>query len=462
MTLELEQARVLFAQLDIQGNALNKDYEISMRYYKNETDYSLEKDDISKIADPAEDNELRRYDARVPNNFHQLLVDQKTNYMASIPPVIDTGKDKLNELLIDRLGDKYDNVFLNLATDASNAGVSWVQVWKDDKTARIKYAVIPPDQITPIYNNSVEREIMAVRRSYNNLNEDGKVYRYYEYWTADEVAYFKREASATYAEMVLDNRVNYMYDTIMGTSQSSNVYKHGFGRVPFVEFPNNMIKMPDLRKYKGLIDVYDKVYNGFINDIVDVQQVILVLTNYGGQDLDEMWDELKRKKAIKVDNFSGQDRSGVDKLTIDIPVEARNSLLEQTLDLIFLHGQGVNPTKLELGNNSGVALKMLYSLLELKSAAMEAQFRPAVADFVGLLLADMIDKNNLEITQTWRRNSINNNVESADLIAKLADVTSKQNIAKNNPLVEDWQEELELQEEQSMTDQFELDNTEQE
>ena len=33
------------------------------------------------------------------------------------------------------------------------------------------------------------------------------------------------------------------------------------------------IQKPDLFKYKGLIDAYDHIYNGFLNDVSDVQQV---------------------------------------------------------------------------------------------------------------------------------------------------------------------------------------------
>src|SRR5699024_8766486 len=156
---------------------------------------------------------------------------------------------------------------------------------------------------------------------------------------------------------------------------SSNELEHNFGRIPFIAFPKNKYERPDLFKYKGLIDVYDNVYNGFVNDVDDVQQVILVLTNYGGEDIDELMDTMKEYKAIKLDNIGTGDKSGLDKLTIDIPTEARNSLLDITKSDLFVEAQGIDPTDFATNNATGTAIKMLYSHLELKASMTESYFR---------------------------------------------------------------------------------------
>lgn len=76
-------------------------------------------------------------------------------------------------------------------------------------------------------------------------------------------------------------------------------YRHDFGEVPFIPFYNNNIHTDDLRNIKPLIDVYDKVYSGFINDLDDIQELIFVLSGYGGEDLNGFLSDLKSTRPLR-------------------------------------------------------------------------------------------------------------------------------------------------------------------
>ena len=84
------------------------------------------------------------------------------------------------------------------------------------------------------------------------------------------------------------------------TSDMTADYRHDFGEVPFIPFYNNNIHTDDLRNIKPLIDVYDKVYSGFINDLDDIQELIFVLSGYGGEDLNSFLSDLKKYKTIPI------------------------------------------------------------------------------------------------------------------------------------------------------------------
>jgi SPP1 family phage portal protein len=434
------------ADSDIESRKVNEKYAMSKRYYLNENDITIPNGGEDKIDE--KDDFLRKSDSRVSSNYHQLLVDQKASYGGACPPVFDLQDKSLNKLVEDALSDKYDRTVLRSIVDSSLAGDAWWHVWKDEKENEFKYAIVSPDEITPIYNNSLEKKVYAVRRQYKQLDEAGELSTFVEFWSEKEAAFFSfkedyRSMSPFYCIPTSDKTADI-------NAEMANVFTHGFDDIPFVRFPNNMFHTPDLDKYKGLIDVYDRVYNGFVNDVEDVQQVILVLTNYGGVQgdaLNTFMENLKKAKAISLENDGVGDKSGVSTLQIDIPVDARNSLLKTTNDMIFMHGQAFNPTNLELGtNSSGVALKVLHSPLELKVGALESEYRTAFNQLIHLILQFYgKDKKDLKIKQTWERTMIQNWSEKADMVSKLADITSKQNIAKNNPLVEDWEEELKLQ-----------------
>lgn len=452
--MDVQKAIYLYkrADFDVKVRESHKKYRKALKYYLNENDITKPNGGESKADGKKDEREqlLRKSDSRVSNNYHQLLVDQKASYVGATVPVFDVKNEDLNKIINTELGDKFPRTVHRLIIDSSNAGDAWLHVWNDEEEGnKFKYAIVAPDELTPIYNNDIEKKIIAVRREYSQIDEEsGEPYTFVEFWTKEEASFFKFKS--TYDEMVVNNCIRTFDKTALIDGDNVNVLKHGFDGIPFIRFPNNQLHTSDLDKYKGLIDVYDKVYNGFVNDVEDVQEVILVLTNYGGADLNQFMEELNKYKAIKRDSYGDGDKSGVDTLTIDIPVEARNILLDKTLDSIFVQGQGVNPTKLEkLGNNSGVALKMLYGLLELKASALESEYRVGFNRLIHFILQSKgKDKDDLDIIQTWERSSIQNEQEKADMVAKLGDVTSKQNIAKNNPLVEDWKEELELQEEQ--------------
>ena len=448
--MDLSTAEKLFDSTDQEQFDIAAKYDLGMRYYRNVNDIVKRGNGDSKIENNGNDEDstgLRKANSHVSNNYHQPIVDQKVSYVLGQTPDIDTEDDSLNEVIKETLGERFGKTLQQLATDASNAGVGWLHVWLDD-LGKLNYTVIPPDQIVPIYDsNGFNGELQAIRRVYRQLDtETGTRYIINEYWTSSEGQMFRREEREG-APLEYYNRVPIFDTNLKQQVDSTNVVKHELGIVPFIPFVNNHLRTSDLIKYKGLIDVYDDIYNGFVNDVKDVQQVILILTNYSGESIAELMNDMKVNKALKFED-DGEGKSGLDKLQIDIPIEARNALLDETRKNIYTQGQAVDldPERLDLGNSSGVALKMLYGNLELKAQKLESEFRIAIDTLIRALLNTLhvADWETRVITQTWTRSSIRNNSEQADMIAKLADITSDENIAKANPLVDDWHEELEL------------------
>ena len=210
---------------------------------------------------------------------------------------------------------------------------------------------------------------------------------------------------------------------------------HDLGRVPFIPFLNNDIAVSDLDNIKALVDTFDKVYSGFVNDLEDIQEIIFLLTNYDGTDLNSFLSDIKKYKTVKMQSSGSDNRSGLETLTIDIPIEAREKLLDMTRKAIFEQGQGVDPQPQDFGNASGVALKYLSSLLELKAGLMETEFRLGF----GQLVRAICQAKGIEIkgiTQTWTRTAIANDSELATICKDSVGIVSNKTILKNHPFVE--------------------------
>lgn len=411
-------------------------------YYRNETDimFPLLKEEREKKEKP-----LRNADNRIPFNFHGLLVNQKASYMFTAPPIFDLGEKKANKDLVKFLGDKYPKVCKDLCIEASNCTVGWLHVWCDKKSTW-KYAIVPAEQVIPVWSDSLEKELLGVFRSYQNIDDEtGDAYIIYEYWNETECAAYRLKAGDE-----LDQLLPYqMFLADPMLCEYADTYRHGVGEVPFFPFFNNNIDTDDLKNIKPLIDTYCKVFSGFVNDLEDIQEVIFVLTNYGGADLGQFLRDLKDYKAIQIESEGDGDHSGVSTLTIELPVEAREKLLEITRKCIFEQGMGVDPDPQNFGNSSGVALKFLYALLEQKAGLQETEFRLGFGQFIRCVCRlNGISIKDDTIVQTWTRTSVQNDQELSQIATQSKGIVSDETIVAHHPWVDDPEKEMELLQEQ--------------
>ncbi|WP_182185548.1 phage portal protein [Pectinatus frisingensis] len=404
------------------------------RYYRNKNDILYKKNADEENAE----NPLRSADNRVPRNFYGLLVNQKASYMFTAPPLFDVGSQESNQVISDTLGDIYAKNCKDLCVKASNTGMAWVHYWVDDKQV-FDYGIIDAKEIIPIWDSHLNKKLLAVLRVYKNIDDEGKTWNIYEYWTDTECWSFQKLDDDT-IDCELIPYSMFMNFADAGSGTAPNQLKHDFGKIPFIPFPNNNICTGDLDNIKALVDTYDKVYSGFANDLEDIQEIIFLLTNYNGANLNEFLADIKKYKTVKLQSIGADDHSGLETLTIDIPVEAREKLLDMTRKAIFEQGQGVDPQPQDFGNASGVALKYLYSLLELKAGLMETEFRLGF----GMLIRAICDLKGIKIktlTQTWTRTAIANDLELATICKDSVGIISNKTILKNHPFVENADEE---------------------
>lgn len=403
--------------------------DIADRYYRNQSDvlYGPKKED-------EEGHPLRNADNRIPRNFHGLIVNQKAAYAFTTPPTFDIGSSKANAEILKALGDEYRKECMELCVNAANTGVAWVHYWTNELN-EFEWAVIDSKQIVPIWNKSAKQKLIGALRVYTQIDEtDGKNYTIYEYWNKEECQVYRRLQS----DLNYDNLTDYAIFENPTTGELVSEYSHGMEEIPFIPFFNNNIKSSDLDNIKPLIDVYDKVFSGFINDLEDVQELIFVLSGYGGTDLNGFLQDLKKYKVIKMDAEEG---AGVSTLNIEIPIEARNSVLDATRKAIFEQGQGFDPRPENFGNQSGEALKFMYSLLEMKTGLMETEFQLGFAKLVRAICNFKNIKCD-NIVQTWTRTCIKNEQEQAAICKDSVGIISQKTILKNHPFVEDAEAEL--------------------
>lgn len=394
---------------------------IEKRYYENDN-MIRDKGILPDNTDP-----IRNADNRVSHNFHQLITDEKVSYMFTNPVLFDVQDKNINKQITETLGDDFKSESAYLCTNATNNKVAWLHYWVEDN--KFQYAVVETEQCIPVFDGKLKKKLIGFYRYYEVLEEDEryniKSYVMFEFWDNKHCEKYKFKGNLS------GTGLTYL-------PEKFDSFGHELGEVPFIEFKNNRNMISDLKKYKDLIDIYDKVMSGYANDLEDIQQLIYILENYGGESLQEFTQNLKRYKAVK----AGLDQKGVNgdlrTLSIEIPVEARNSILEILKKQIYESGQALQQDNEDFGNASGVALKFFYRKLELKSGLTQIEFEKGFAKLVRAIMKflNISDWETKSIIQTWTRNMISNDLENAQIAVESKDVISDETIIKNHPWVE--------------------------
>lgn len=403
--------------------------EMEKRYYENDNAIK------SKGILPSETDPVRNADNRISHNFHQLITDEKVAYMFTNEVLFDVGDEKQNTKIKEVLGDDFKSESAYLCTNATNNKVGWLHYWIED--GQYLYSTVETEQCIPIFNGKLKKKLIGFYRYYEVVEEDEryntKSYVIFEFWDNNHCEKYKFKGNLS------GTGLTYL-------PQEFEVFEHNLEEVPFIEFKNNRNMISDLKKYKDLIDIYDKVMSGYANDLEDIQQLIYILENYGGENLKEFLGDLKRYKAIKTESTASGAKGGVSTLSIEIPVEARNSILEILKKQIYESGQALQQDNEDFGNASGVALKFFYRKLELKAGLTQIEFEKGFSTLIRSIMRFLgyADYKTKPITQTWTRNMISNDLENAQIAneSKANETISDETIAKNHPWVENPQDEL--------------------
>lgn len=401
------------------------DAQTGVNYYKNKTDI-LNAQQTYVDGEGNTQNDPTKANNKIRHAFYPLLVKQKTGYLVGKPMNFMCQDEATSDYLKRVLGEKWNSTVQTLCTNASNKGEEWLYCYIDHE-GKFDYVVCPMEQIIPLYDNGFKTRLEGVIRHYTTTTLAGEVVKHVEFWTLEKVMYFDGE------DLTYTGEKAHFYINDVG---------YTFGVLPFVQFKNNEDMTTDLSLVKDLIDNYDKVVSGLANDLDDIQDAILVLKGYQGTDPEEFNKNLRYFKLIKVD-----EAGGVSKLEVNIPIAAKDSHLKRLEDDIYRMGMGVDVSAEKLGNSSGVALKFIYSLLDLKCDQMETQFKKGIKHLLGLIFMwratiEGVETDRESVKYVFNRSFIINTKEMITNVVNSNRLVSAKTMLANHPFVTDVEFEL--------------------
>lgn len=398
------------------------------RYYMNENDIGDRKiytymDGIKVIDVDAKNN-------KIPSGFHKLLVDQKVAYLAGKPITIGSKSDDEQFLtdISELLTDEFEDVIPELIKNVSNKGREWLHPYIDEDGG-FDYIRIPAEEVIPVYDQSKQKNLQLAIRFYSVDENTTKV----EVWDKEKVTYYEIIQEQIYLDV--SEEVNPAPHFTYGENG------YGWREVPFIEFINNEERVSDLKFYKSYIDAYDLLLSDTANTLDEMQSLIYVLKGYPGTDLAEFVNGLKRYKAVAVEG--GPDGGGVDTIQAEVPVATVDSVLDRYTHNIFHFGQGADVSLDKFGNApSGVALKQLFQLLDMKASVLERKFTKALKHFAWFMTEYInISENKTyeykDLTFTFNKSMLSNEAEQVQMARDSVGIVSNDTIVENHPWVKD-------------------------
>lgn len=363
-------------------------------YYKNNTE--ITKRVMKDISKP---------NNKIVNPYAAYITDTFTGYFLG-EPVSYSCLDNCEFLqTVQSLYDYNDEAAENaeLGKDASIYGVAYELMYLDEN-ADIRFRKIDAIKAIPIYDNTLEEDLLYFIRYYDDTDIISNV-------------------TTTYIEVY--SRAWIRFYTDKNNLKLTEERPHSFGAVPINIYQNNSEEIGDFEGVISLIDAYDKITSDSINDIEYFADCYLALYGMEGTEA----DDIAAMKELRVLLMSSDAKA--EWLTKDVN-DTYIENLKNRLDT-QIHKFSRCPALTDenfAANASGVAMKYKLMGLETATSKKERAFKKALQRRLELIcnifsiMGKDYDYRELQITFT--RNIPANLVEMADVVSKIGNLLSEE------------------------------------
>lgn len=396
------------------------------RYFNG--DHDIKKYRIFFInADGVLQEDLTRSNIRISHPFWKIIAEQEAQYILS-------GKEPLFNSDIPELQSRLDEYFNNnddfnselyyAVLGAIVKGSDFFYAYKNSK-GMTSFQCADSLGVVEVRENETDDGCKYVIYYYvDRIGKDNKPITRIEVWDANNVTFFVQDGEG---KIVQDKqkKPNPRPHILYRKDGDQATYFEDFGQIPFIRLDNNKKQLSGLHPIKDLIDDYDLANSGLSNNIQDTNESLYVVKGFEGDNLDELMVNIKAKKHIGV----GED-GDVEIKTVDIPVEARKTKMEEDEKNIFRFGMGVNTEALkDTSATVSVAIKAAYANLDLKCEGFNKGFKRFLRKLLELVLKEInaIDGTAYEQKDVWfnlDREIITNEQERAQI--KLTEAQEQQ------------------------------------
>lgn len=355
-----------------------------------------------------------------PNNllrapFPRYITEVHTGYFLGIPPALAYGEAAAGERYAALSRDlDLPHLYFDLGRDLSICGAGFALVWAERSGVRV--CRCDPCDCFAIRSGDAGAPLLAAVRLFAGSKGETRGVLY----TAERLIPFVWDGTGV----------------TLGTAEENLLHT-----IPLLPFYNNCQGMGDFEMVTGLVDAYNVLLSGALDDMQSVANAFLALYGMQGTTQKDI-DNANRTRILSLSE-GGRAEFVVKNLNHEalgqLETNLRRSILQlsMTPDLCDEHFAG---------NSSGVALQYKLWGIEQVRAAKERTFTDGLRGLLAVLTAgEQLMGRNIDLTggmATFYKNLPQDNAALAETLLSLSPVLSAQTILENLPWVTDVQEEL--------------------
>lgn len=379
----------------------------------------------------------------VKDNQYARLVDQKVNYIFSLPPIVESDNENYAQAIIDFFDKRFLRTLAKIAREAYNEGIGWLFLYPDGK--ELKYKKVNAKDIIPIWADENHESLQALirLRAENEFLIDGAEAkevqrRYVEWYTKDGVKTFSMAKNGD-----LDFMEHLPYTSVHGMPLN-------WQDIPFIYWRYRDGEKSLLDRVKPLQDTLNTMLSNYGDNMLeDARNSLLVLKGYDGEDPVSARREINATGVIQLHPDGGD----VSTLESGVNTEAYELIIRTLKEKIIENGRGVD-AKNERGGQAPnqLNIKSMYSDIELDANGTELEFQASFEHFQKFFRAVYGFSDDDVATISFRRNMMINDESTVQMIRDSYNILSTQTLIENHPFIDNPLKELERLKEEAETD----------
>lgn len=346
---------------------------------------------------------------KIPSNWYFYFVTQAIGHLLSNGVYFEQDSTK------ERLDRKFDRRVVELATHAKNDGVSFGFYNHDH------IDVFTLREFVPFYDE-YDGSLKAGIRFWQI--DSGKPERFVVY-EPDGITEYLKEPN----EEMQITVPKHTYRRVVSVSEAGGAVitdgenYPGFPIVPFY----NILKQSEIVGNVNVIDAYDLMASGLVNNTDEGNFIYWILKNCDGMneaDDERFIADLKRHHFA---HANGDDGAGVESHTVETPFEAHQAALDRLERQLFTNFMAADVRKISSGNVTATEIRAAYEPLNAKTDLFEYQ----VIDFIeGIMKIAGIEDN-----PTFKRSQIVNQLEETEMVLSAAEWLDEETVLRKLPWV---------------------------